>query len=235
MAYQYYNEKHKFVQKGYEDVDCRVERIFDNGHYSHARWQNYLDKAGILKGVWKCINPKCHKIYGDTEKLGIFNPSHKEGWSCSCGCNKLEYEEIRVKSEDQYNFDGHCDAVVDLSESRFKKGTIFDLFVVDFKTIRSEDFFSLTEADPKHVIQVNIYMWILDLKAAVVLYENKDNQEVKEMFVPRDDKLIEKIKKESLELQEVLSCNKLPPRESGYTRSKSPCRFCEFCKICYGG
>jgi hypothetical protein len=234
IAYQYYNHKSKFLTKGYEDVDPRIERIFDNGHYAHSRWEKYLNEAGVLRGVWKCINPKCHKKYGDKEKLGIFDPSKETGWSCCCGCNKAEYEELRVKSEDKYNFDGHCDAVVDLSNSRFKKGTNLDIFVVDFKTIKSKDFFDLTEADPKHVVQVNIYMWILDLKGSVVLYESKDTQEIKEMFVPRDDKMIERIKQEALELVEILSCNKLPKRDSNYTRSKPPCRFCEFCKICYG-
>lgn len=235
IAYQYYNEHHKFLPKSDTDIDFRMERLFDNGHAMHARWRDYLDGAGILRGMWKCGNIRCGKTYGGNDPLGVFNPLRQPGWACSCGNNrKFEYEELSVVSEPQYNFEGHCDAVVDVRGLPTASGNPdLDLFVVDFKSMKSDYFNELTEAKAEHVIQVHIYMWVLNLKTAVVIYENKDDQKVKEMFVKRSEPLIEDLKAQSKWLVDVLCHDKLPNRPAGFTRSEFPCRLCEFKGICF--
>lgn len=235
IAYQYYNEKEKFWKKNDHDVDLRLERVFDNGHGMHARWQDWLDKAGYLRGAWKCTNPLCGMIHGHGETHGILNPQRTQpGWRCECGNGKsLLYQELDVVSPLEYNFEGHCDALVDVRDTPAAKGSLLDLFIVDMKTMNSEMFSDLTEAKYEHVVQVHIYMWVLDVHAAVVLYENKDNQAIKEMFVPRDDSLIEKIKEQALWMVEVLKQRKLPKRPPEFSRSKFPCRMCEFSTRCY--
>lgn len=234
IAYQYYNDQEPFVVKRPIDVDARIERVFDNGHSTHARWQNYLDCAGILRGAWKCTNPMCDVSWGHAERLGVFSPAKgNQNFKCKCGCNKVSYEEPLIKSSTEYNFEGHCDAIIDVRGTQFEQGNPSDVFVVDFKTIKDDLFSELVEAKHEHVIQVNIYMWVLDLQAAVVVYENKDNQALKEMFVPRDDELIEKIKTQSIWLADKLKKKQLPFRPVEFSRSKYPCRFCEFVDHCY--
>jgi hypothetical protein len=233
VAYHFYNQRHQFLRKADSDVDVRMERIFDTGHNMHSRWQEYLSAAGVLRGSWTCN--ACGMAYGSSERLGILSPKVvDQRWACDCGNReRLDYGEVLVRSEPQYNFEGHVDAIVDLRGTAFGNGCDSDLFVVDFKTIKDDYFSELRHAKHEHVVQVHIYMWLLDLKAAVVLYENKDDQNVKEMFVPRDDSLIERVKEESLWLVEVLKHGKLPQRPTGHSRSKPPCRFCEFQTLCY--
>jgi len=234
IAYQYYNQHEPFLQRTAQDIDDRMERIFDNGHATHARWQNYLDRAGYLRGCWRCKNPFCNKLYGTEERIGIFNPSAQPDWKCACGSkDRLGYEEILVKTDPQYKFEGHCDAVIDVRGSQYAQNSPYDVFVADLKTMKDEMYSELTEPKSEHVIQTNIYMWILDLQGAVVIYENKDTQALKEMFIPRDNDLIERIKNQSLWLQEILKQKKLPHRPNGFFRSKFPCRFCEFVDYCY--
>ena len=233
IAYQFYNQTHKFLNKPNSGIDQRMERIFDNGHGMHLRWQQYLAGAKILRGCWTCAF--CGIVYGRESLLGILNPivANGPGWTCPCGSEEFGYEEVLVSSEPRYNFEGHVDAVVDLRSSEFKQGNESDVFVLDFKSIKDEYFSELRHAKHEHVIQVHIYMWLLGLKAAVVLYENKDDQNLKEMFVPRDESVVERIKEESLWLVEVLKHGKLPPRPTGHSRSKVPCRFCDFQELCY--
>lgn len=231
IAYQFYNEQQKFLPQTQDQVDVRMERVYDNGHGVHARWHNYLSNSGFLRGWWKCL--KCDAEYGTEDPLGIFSPEKDPEWACACGQRALEYEEVLVKSDPQYNFEGHVDAVLDVRGSVFEQGNDFDLFLCDFKTIKDEYFSELREAKYEHVIQVHIYMWILGINGAVVLYENKDNQHIKEMFVPRDEKIISQIKEQAVWLVEVLRHRKLPPRPDGFSLSKFPCRMCEFRKICY--
>lgn len=234
IAYQYYNDQDPFVSKTPYDIDDRFERIFDNGHGVHYRWQKYLDESGVLRGIWKCVNPSCGKEYGVGELIGIKNPSRVAGWACSCGCKDImEYEEPLVKSTPEYNFVGHCDAVIDIRGTRFEQKNKYDIFIVDFKSMKDEYFSELTGPKDEHVVQVNIYMWILDLHGAVLVYENKDNQHLKEMFVPRDEELIAKIKAQSVWMLGILKQKKLPFRPNGYSRSKFPCRFCDFVGHCY--
>lgn len=234
VAYQWYNDKDQFVSKGPYDIDERTERIFDNGHSMHRRWQEYLDESGVLNGVWKCPYWLCGRKYGIGEKYGIKNPSRKPDWKCECGCPEiLEYEEPLVQSAPEYNFIGHCDGIIDVSGTRFEQKNRFDRFVVDFKSMKEELFMELTGPKDEHVVQVNIYMWILDLQGAVLCYENKNTQALKEMFVPRDEDLIEKIKAQAIWMRGMLAEGKLPFRPNGFTRSKFPCRFCDFVDHCY--
>lgn len=234
IAYQYYNQHQKFLEKTPQDVDDRYERIFDNGHGVHHRWQDYLDRAGYLRGVWRCKNPLCGAVYGEGERLGIFNPSGQPDWVCKCGSKeRLGFEEILVKTDPQYKFEGHCDAVIDVRGSQYETGGPYDIFVADMKSMKDDQFSELTEPKLEHIVQVNIYMWILDLQGAVLIYENKNSQYLKEMFVPRDNDLIERIKSQSLWLQEVLKQGKLPHRPNGFFRSRFPCMLCEFVNHCY--
>jgi CRISPR/Cas system-associated exonuclease Cas4 (RecB family) len=233
ISYQYYNEQKPFLQRTSQDVNDKGERVFDNGHSMHDRWSKYLDHAGVLRGAWRCTNSLCGKVYGGVEKHGILNPSAEQKWKCACGSTKrLAYQEIHLVSDKKYNFEGHCDGVIDVRGTDFAQGK-FDMFVVDFKSAKDETFCELTEPKREHVVQVNIYMWLLELDAAVVLYENKNTQNLKEFFVPRDDKLIENIKEKAVELQEILAAHKLPPRPSDFSRSKFPCFLCEFVRFCW--
>jgi len=236
VAFQYYNEKFKFHVRETTDVNIRMEMIFDNGHGIHHRWQKYLDNANVLRGAWQCPNPLCRKIYGLESPMGIFNPSRADGFKCQCGNTKyLDYHELVVTSDKDFNFKGSVDAIVDVRGplGQNKPAGPNDLFVVDFKSSKSSDFDDIVHAKWEHVVQVHIYMWLLNLSMAVVLYECKDDQRIKEMPVPLDPNLVERIKKESKWLLSVLEANKMPPLPPGYSQSKIPCYFCEFSNRCY--
>ena len=234
VALLWYNEHEKFLKKGEQHIDLKGQRVYDNGHGMHARWRDYLDAANVLRGVWKC--PRCEVLCGDKEPLGILNPSNKEGWSCEkCKTTrKMQYEELLVRSDPRYNFEGHVDAVVDLRGTQFSTKPELDLMVVDFKSIKDDYFDDIIEhAKPEHVVQVTIYMWLLDLRSAMLIYENKNTQEVKEILVLRDEKKVDEIKKQAEWLVEVLRHRRLPSRPNGYSRSGFPCRFCDFVDSCY--
>lgn len=232
IAYQYYQEKYRFLPQAEEDVDDRMMRLFDNGHGMHARWQRYLADANVLVGLWKC--DRCGAIHGTESKLGVRNPLRTDAnWNCQCGARELSYEELSVRSEPQYNFEGHVDAVVDLTGTEWEKMTSVHRFVVDFKTINKEQFLDLREAKYEHVVQVHIYMWLLGLAHAVVAYECKDNQMMREFCVPRDEKMINKIMEEARRLLMITRAGKVPPRPAGYSRSGFPCKWCEFAATCY--
>jgi len=137
-----------YVSKGYieiekNDFDSRMLRLFDNGHFMHARWGRYFEEIGILRGVWQCNNKLCYMFddngklsntdktniekilnenksrkYGEDNVHGIFKPE-----KCLCGCKDFSYIETIVESK-ELNMYGHCDVILDMSnlkEDRFKE------------------------------------------------------------------------------------------------------------------
>ena len=87
-------------------------------------------------------------------------------------------------------------------------------------------------ADPKHKIQVNLYMWMLGVGQALVLYENKNTQLVMCHPVERDETLIAQIKSDAVDVwRHILA--KDPPGRPYQTRSKYPCAYCDFVSNCW--
>lgn len=102
--------------------------------------------------------------------------------------------------------------------------------IVDFKSINSRGFGDLIAARRDHVQQVHSYMLATGLQKGMVLYENKDNQEMKEFHFDRDEEIIEKIRSgyeelNALEDQGILA-EPLPDP------SCFECRYCPFNRTC---
>jgi hypothetical protein len=41
-----------------EKPSLRLQNIFDEGHYIHAKWQNRFRDMGVLYGLFKCVSCK---------------------------------------------------------------------------------------------------------------------------------------------------------------------------------
>ena len=89
----------------------------------------------------------------------------------------------------EYEICGTCDGILKLGK---REG------VLEIKSINSNGFYATHEPKPEHLIQINIYMFCMDIPRGCILYENKDNQRLKEFFVKQDlailDPVFEKIK-----------------------------------------
>ena len=211
IAYKYYKVDYK------QNIKPDLQRVFDNGTYTHLRFNEYFKNLGMLYGVWRCKNPLCSKKYGLESKFGIKYPTEK----CSCGCDLFEYEELQVNN-DEYMISGHIDCVTQIST---------DMVVIDFKTIHSNGFTKLTNPLNKHIIQINIYLWLLDFHCGLLLYENKDSQRIKIFEVARDNDLIEKIKKRATILKDIIKNKKIPKQP--FKQDSDECGDCVFSTTCW--
>jgi hypothetical protein len=79
---------------------------------------------------------------------------------------------------------GHTDGIVEIFGQRG---------ILEIKSIGSTYFYELEGPKYEHLIQVHAYMLALDLPRAVLLYECKDNQELKEFFFAESPDIREKI------------------------------------------
>jgi hypothetical protein len=90
---------------------------------------------------------------------------------------------------DEYQITGHTDGIIEIKGI---KG------ILEIKSINSSGFYSLYSPKEDHLIQVNVYMFCTGIERAVLLYECKDNQELKEFYLKLDADILtpvlEKIK-----------------------------------------
>ena len=198
-----------------KELTGQTTRLFDTGHTMHARWAEYWENIGILRGVWICNNPLCLKVndngkenntslkdlyeknksrkYGNKDLQGALKPS-----ICVCGYKEFSYHEVSVDSE-ELNLHGHADLLLDFSKldsSKFdsiKKTFKLDnlpkgIIVSDMKTIKAKRFEELLKDGPslEYTVQLCIYANILNCDFGLLMYENKDTSEIKAYKVEKD-------------------------------------------------
>ena len=162
--------------------DAKLQRIFDNGKWTHLRYHDYFAKSGAL----------------------------------------IKHE-VPIKLEfDGFIVVGSADFVI--------KNAQGNLFIIELKTINAKGFEELFSSGHKkeHFEQWNIYSKGLDIKDGVIVYENKDSQELKMFPVKYSPEIFDK----SIGVFRLIAeCNKkgivVPKPDkclNQYCRAKQYCR-----------
>lgn len=197
------------------NMSLRLYSVFEEGHYIHAKWQKWLQEMGTLYGKWFC--EECGEMF----------------WGGSdCHEGPLTYREVPLFYA-PLRISGHSDGwLVNLGEP-----LMLEIKSVGMGTIRWEAPEMLAEYDGdfdkiwkalkapfmKHITQVQIYMKLAELlqlenhpQEAVIIYENKATQEIKEFVIPKSDFGIEhlfeaaKMIVDAIDNKTPLSCNISP-------------------------
>ena len=178
-----------YTQPNKQDTSLTRELIFEEGHRIHKKWQQWFRDMGKLYGMWQCKS--CQVAFWGTSPAECVE----------CGFTNLKYREVPVEYS-PLRILGHADG--------WLKGFGDDL-MLEIKSVGEGTFMwygkseyaangwdfkkawaALEHPFPAHSTQAQIYMHTLELsgypnppKEAVVIYEAKPNQEVKEFVVPK--------------------------------------------------
>ena len=87
--------------------------------------------------------------------------------------------------------------------------------------------------DFQYNIQLHVYMMALGLDNALLWYENKNNQITIDWPVNRDEKIVDKTKKNATILWQNILDKKKPKRQPEYERGKFPCSYCDYAFQCW--
>lgn len=108
--------------------------------------------------------------------------------------------------------------------------------VIDFKSINTRGFARAEkgECDNKYKVQMNLYMYALNLQKAVLIYFNKDTSHLCEVIVYRDDELIKTTLKRMHEVKNA-TIDTLPDREYNIDDKATGwiCGYCAYTLLCY--
>jgi CRISPR/Cas system-associated exonuclease Cas4 (RecB family) len=106
-----------------------------------------------------------------------------------------------------------------------------ELYVLDIKSINGQIFKSLNEPKEEHINQIQLYLHFFKQKKGILLYVNKDTQELKEFLVDYDPEIPQSLLKGLSELKTKIDTNVIPSRISSWPENWQ-CKYCQFKEIC---
>ena len=248
LRHNYYMRK-QYPNDG--SIDARTLRIFDNGTKTHERLQTYLLEMGLLIiDEVPLINDE-YKIQGHTDgfleigkdeiaileiksindaqfnKLKDAKDDHKKQGLIYLFCAEERRKFLREYYEDWDSF--YSDSV-DRDEYYARHYE----HITDGRKYSAEEKIS-HEMELNDICDDILMRTEKPITKVIFLYENKNNQELKEFVVERNSEseeiLTEELKRYR-ELNNYCENEEIPPRE-GTSKSCNTCRFCNYKNECW--
>lgn len=175
--------RHLLKVQATKKVDAKLQRTFDFGNGFHSVVQNnWFGLWGWLEGDWLCMS--CGEKH-----LKQLRPSNCR----KCGnAESFHYIELSLQSLKHF-LTGHPDGILVLQQHRY---------ALELKSSNAKYFQYIRDVLRRpidaHLDQVNLYMFLLGIYRAIVVYFNKDTSDWMQFHVKYDkarvDRLLEKIK-----------------------------------------
>ena len=106
-----------------------------------------------------------------------------------------------------------------------------DLYVLDIKSMNSMIFGKLCEPKEENINQVQLYLHYFKIQKGILLYVNKDNQDLKEFVVDYNPSRVQLLLDELTCLKKQIDTNTIPARLADYP-SGWQCQYCQFKEVC---
>jgi len=104
-------------------------------------------------------------------------------------------------------------------------------YVLDIKSMNSMIFKNLSAPKEENVYQVQLYMHFFNIKKGILLYIDKDRQDLKEFFLDYDEPLCKSLLEKFKDLKDRVEKNSVPARLADYPRNWQ-CSYCAFKDVC---
>ena len=150
--------------------------------------------------------------HGESIHRNIFNILYRLRIGCTT--------EIPIPSQEIVS--GRADAILCMNNENY---------VLDIKSINSMLFRKLDQPKEENVYQVQLYMHFFGIKKGILLYVDKDQQNLKEFFLEYDEQLCKGLMDKFYALKEKVEANTLPARLEEYPKNWQ-CTYCQFKDIC---
>lgn len=227
-------------------IDPRLQRIFDNGTHMHLRIQEYLTKEGsLVMDECPCIDAEAN-IQGHTD--GILKMTEQEYAILELkSMNSILFGKLKEPKPEHiaqamiYMYCTECrrQELAVMTDEEFEKSEKerAEFYRSRYQHLRAGKKYT-KEEKIQHNIDTNLKLDNLlhtikrPIDRIVFLYENKDNQELKEFVIEYDDDLMCDILDFYDQVNYYVANKKVPPRE-GTSKGCNVCRFCGYRNECY--
>lgn len=207
--------------------------VFAEGNAIHSKWQNWIGKAGILEGNWKCRS--CSAAW-----YGV-SPSECP----ECKSVDIKYREVPIENS-EYHILGHADGIINDGNRAVLEIKSVGLGTVKFEA--PELFMPYSKGDisldslwkkirtpfPAHIRQASLYMFCLGITEAIILYEWKPTQDTREFVLKFQDQQIAPILEGCKQVKSALDKDTTVMRPIWATDSDAKnCKKCDFNSQCW--
>ncbi|MBU2579331.1 PD-(D/E)XK nuclease family protein [Patescibacteria group bacterium] len=168
------------------------------------------------KAPRKNIDPRILRIFDHGNYL------HQLIMKALFAAKKLHVVASEVHTPPQEMISGRADAIISLDN---------ELYVLDIKSMNSMIFRNLTAPKEENVSQIQLYLHYFKIKNGILLYIDKDQQELKEFLIEYDPELCQRFIDGFKILQEKIDANVVPVVLSDYPKNWQ-CNYCQFREIC---
>lgn len=248
MRHNYYMRK-RYDSDG--DIGARTQRIFDNGTYTHERLQAYLLEMFLLICDEVPLLDEEYNIQGHTDGF-LDLPDDEIAILEIKSINDNQFNQLKDAKE-EHKQQGliylYCAEQRRLA-LRKKYKTLKDFYASQEE--RAEYYRSkyqymkggrkfTREQKIQHEVDLNLicddilYQTDKPITKVIFLYENKNNQELKEYVVERNkvtEHILTGVLNRYEELNEYCEEEEVPPRE-GTSKSCQTCRWCQYSLECW--
>ena len=247
------NRANFYMRMQYEDdgsIDPRTQRIFDNGTYTHERLQSYLiDMELLLMDEVPLINDQ-YNIQGHTD--GFLNLEDEVAILEIKSINDNQFTQLKDAKEEHkkqgliYLFCAEerrlwlHEQYKTPEEFNASYGERYAYFEERYQHMKGGRKFT-REQKIKNEVLLNMLsdniLFYTDkpITKVIFLYENKNNQELKEFVVERNmttEPILTEVLGDYDYLNECCETGELPPRE-GTSKSCNICRWCSYKTNCW--
>jgi len=134
---------------------------------------------------------------------------------------RLVSSEISISNNDLVK--GTCDAIISMNNENY---------IVDFKSINDFGFKVLDKPKEEHKMQILIYCYFFNIKKGIIIYENKDTQELKEFIIDYDEKYVKLLLDKIKFINECIKNKILPSKPEFREDERWKCNYCRYRKYC---
>lgn len=247
------NRANYYMRKQYENdgtIDPRTQRIFDNGTYTHERLQTYLlDMELLLMDEVPIINEE-YNIQGHTD--GFLGLESEVGILEIKSINDNQFGQLRDAKEEHKKqgliylycaeerrkwLHENYKTVEEFNASYKERYKYFESRYQHMKGGRKYTREQKIENEVMLNMLADNILFYTDkpITKVIFLYENKNNQELKEFVVERNlttEPILEEVLEDYAYLNDCCEKEVLPARE-GTGKSSQMCRWCDFKNECY--
>lgn len=199
----------------------KIDEFYNNKTDSKERTAFYISDAGKCpRAIWfamkkypkKATEARVHRIFehGDHTHMRIMSVLFSLGLVTAVEVGIPETEVIH----------GRADAIISVDG---------EPYVAELKSVNSFKF-KKDEPDADHIKQLQLYMHFFKIKKGILIYENKDTQDMKEFIINYDENLVSKILASFEKLKTQVDSNELPEIPEGIESWR--CEYCPYLDSC---
>lgn len=198
-----------------------IDNFYKQKQESREKVAFYISDAGKCpRAIWFSLKKYPKKEF-DARMMRVFehgNHTHMRIMSVLFSLGLVNSVEVEIPENEIIH--GRADAIINL------RG---EPYVIEIKSVNTTKF-RKGEPDGEHIKQLQLYLFFFKIKKGILIYENKDTQDIQEFVIDYNENLVKGLFSNFNELKEKIDKNIVPeiPEDIEDWR----CGYCPYVESC---